>query len=139
MYDYVLGKVDWLAHNLPVDRDGPAPRTAADFMHDGVVTCGLDESVGEVKEKISSSPFGFAVATTPAGVVLGRVRGSVLDCDPALRIEEVMEPGPSTVRPDRPVDQLIERLARQELRFAIVTTPEGRLLGVVRRDEVERG
>jgi hypothetical protein len=37
------------------------------------------------------------------------------------------------------VDQLIERLARQELRFAIVTTPEGRLLGVVRRDEVERG
>ena len=139
MYDYVLGKVDWLAHNLPVDRERPAPPTAADFMRDGVVTCGLDERVGEVKEKIASSPFGFAVATTPAGVVLGRVRGSVLDCDPALRIEEVMEPGPSTVRPDRPVDQLLERLARQELRFAIVTTPEGRLLGVVRRDEVERG
>ena len=52
----------------------------------------------------------------------------MLDCDPALRIEEVMEPGPSTVRPDKPVDELIERLDRQQLRFAIVTTPEGRLL-----------
>ena len=59
-------------------------------MHDGVVTCGLDESVGEVREKIASSPYGFGVATTSAGIVLGRVRGSVLDCDPALRIDEVI-------------------------------------------------
>lgn len=138
VYDYVVGKVDWLAHNLPVERDAPAPPSAADFLRDDVVTCGLDDRVGDVKERIASSPYGFAVATNPGGVVLGRVRGSVLDCDPLLRVEEVMEPGPSTVRPDKPVDELIARLAKQELRFAIVTTPEGRLLGVVRRDEVER-
>jgi CBS-domain-containing membrane protein len=44
--------------------------------------------------------------------------------------EEVMEPGPSTVRPNTAVDELTERLAKQELKTAIVTDPEGRLLGV---------
>jgi predicted transcriptional regulator len=139
VYDYVVGKVDWLAHSLPVERDAPAPPTAADFMRDDVVRCGLDDRVGEVRERIAPSPYGFAVATTSDGVVLGRVRGSVLDCDPILRVEEVMEPGPSTTRPDRPVDSLIARLDKQDLRFAIVTTPEGRLLGVVRRSDLEPG
>ena len=136
VYDYVSGEVDWRAHGLPVEGEEAAAPTAARFIREGVVTCRLDDRVGEVRERITGSPFGFALVTTPGGVVLGRVRGSALDCDPSLRAEEVMESGPSTVRPDKPADQLASRLDQRQLRFGIITTPEGRLLGVVCREDL---
>jgi Mg/Co/Ni transporter MgtE len=49
-----------------------------------------------------------------------------------------MENGPSTVRPDTPADQLAKRLRAADLRTALVTTPEGQLIGVARRDDLEK-
>ncbi len=48
-----------------------------------------------------------------------------------------MEPGPSTVRADTLAAVLGPRLAERELRTAIVSTPEGRLIGVVTRSDLE--
>ena len=48
--------------------------------------------------------------------------------------EDLMEPGPKTFRPNTAVDELVERLASQELKTAIVTDPGGRLLGVFSRN-----
>ena len=45
-----------------------------------------------------------------------------------------MEPGPSTVRAHVPLAPLLERLRERDLRTAVVATPEGRLIGDVRRD-----
>ena len=50
-----------------------------------------------------------------------------------------MEGGPSTVRPNANARELIERLAKRDLRTAVVTTPEGRLIGVSHRADAERG
>ena len=108
------------------------------MAHHDVVTCRLDDRVGDVRERIAASPYGFALVTTPGGVLLGRVRGSVLDCDPQLRAEDVMEAGPSTIRPDRTAADSVSRLTKRELKFAVVTDPEGRLLGVASRAELER-
>ncbi len=47
-----------------------------------------------------------------------------------------MEPGPSTVRADTAIDVLRERLASRGLSTAVVTTPEGVLLGIVRRADL---
>jgi len=58
--------------------------------------------------------------------------------DPAAPADSVMEPGPSTVRPDTPAPELLARLAERDLRTAIVTTPAGRLLGVFDRSDAER-
>lgn len=127
-----------MANGLPVEGEQAASRTAGRLMRDDIVTCALADLVGQVRERIAASPYGFALATTSQGVLLGRVRGSALDCDPDLDIEAVMEPGPSTVRPDTPAEKLASRLADQDLRYAIVTTPEGRLLGVVSREDLER-
>ncbi len=44
-----------------------------------------------------------------------------------------MSEGPSTIRPDRPLASLLERLERQGLDNALVTTSDGRLVGVLRR------
>jgi hypothetical protein len=134
----VPGKVDWRAHNLPVEGEKADAPTAGRLARDDVVTCRLDDEVGEVRERIAASPYGFALATTPGGILLGRLRGSALDCDPLLRAEQVMEAGPSTVRPDTPAHKLASTLAEQQLRFAIVTTPEGHLIGVACRSDLER-
>jgi CBS domain-containing protein len=136
-YDYVPGKVDWRAHNLPVAGEQADVPTAGRVARDDVVTCALEDRVGEVRERIERSPYGFALVTTPGGVLLGRLRGSALDCDPNLSAEDVMESGPSTVRPDKEAGALAKRLAEQNLRFAIVTNPEGRLVGVASRGDLE--
>jgi CBS domain-containing protein len=138
VYDYVAGKVDWLAHNLPIEGEQAEVPTAGRVARDDVVTCALDDAVGEVRERIASSAYGFALVTAEGGVLLGRLRGSALDCDPTLPAEEVMEPGPSTVRPDTAAGVLAKRLAERNLRWAIVTDPEGRLVGVASREDLER-
>jgi CBS-domain-containing membrane protein len=103
-----------------------------------VVTRRLDDRVGPLREEIERSPYGFALVTTITGVLLGRLRFSALGDDPDARAEDVMEPGPSTVRADTPAGELAGRLAEQSLKTAIVTTPQGRLIGVARREELER-
>ena len=97
-----------------------------------------DDPVGEVRERIAASPYGFALVMAPGGVLLGRLRGSALDCDPGVRAEEVMEPGPSTVRPHTAASDLAKRLAERDLRWAIDTDPGGRLIGIVSREDLER-
>jgi CBS domain-containing protein len=133
VYDYAPGKVDWLAHGLPTETEEELPARAGDAADHRVVTCGLHDRVGPVRDKVADSPFGFALVTTDKGIVCGRLRKAVLEGDSEGRAEDVMEPGPSTVRPHVPLDGLLKRLAERDLRFAIVTTPEGRLLGAVRR------
>ena len=130
------GKEDWLARGLPTEGENADAPRAWRLARDDVVTCALDDLVGEVRERILASPYGFGFVVTADGCVLGRMRKSELDCDPTLRAEDVMEPGPSTVRADLSPEELRERLDKKDLRFAVVTTPEGRLIGVVARAEL---
>jgi CBS-domain-containing membrane protein len=138
VYDYVPGKADWLAHNLPVEGEQADAATAGRVARADMVTCRLDEPIGVVRERIDGSPYGFALVTSPGGVVLGRLRRSVLGGDPGQPAEALMEPGPSTVRADTPAPVLAKRLAERELRTAIVTTPEGVLIGIASRADLER-
>ncbi len=45
-----------------------------------------------------------------------------------------MSEGPSTVRPNVDLAELLERLEQKKLAAAIVTTSDGKLVGVVRPD-----
>ena len=115
--------------------DVPAARHV---VRDDVVTCGLGDRVGEVHERVTASPYGFALVVSEGRCLLGRLRASSLEqCDPDAQAEAVMESGPSTVRLDSGLAALVERLRERELRFAIATDPDGRLAGVVRRSEAE--
>jgi hypothetical protein len=66
------------------------------------------------------------------GVLIGRLRRSVLAQGDGCTVEELMEVGPSTIRADERPDALRERLEKRELKCAVVSTPDGVLLGVVR-------
>jgi len=138
VYDYVPGKADWRAHGLPVEGEHADLPTAGSLARDDVVTCGLNDRVGGVREHVERSPHGFALVTSNDAVILGRLRASAMQTAPAdATAEEVMESGPSTVRADTSAGELAQRLAQRDLKTAIVSTPEGRLIGVVRRRDLE--
>lgn len=101
-----------------------------------MVRCALDDRVGDMRDRIGRSPYGFALVTSSGGVLLGRLRGSALDCDPALRVEEVMEPGPKTFRPHKAAGELADKLSELDLKWAVVTDPDGRLIGVASREDL---
>ena len=138
VYDYVAGKADWLARGLPVEGTRAADPSVREFARDDVASCRLDERVGSVRSRVEASPFGFALVLSESGVLLGRLRAAALDGDPDALAGDVMEPGPSTIRPDTPPNALLERLRSRGLRHAIVTTPDGELVGVVSRVELEQ-
>src|SRR3989442_951619 len=101
VYDYVAGKADWLAHWLPTEGEAAREPRVGDVVREDVVTAQLDETLGAVRERVANSSLGFALVVSRAGILVGRVPKTALDGDQKTPVEEVMEPGPSTVRPDR--------------------------------------
>src|SRR6266567_3169101 len=87
--DYVAGKADWLAHGLPREGEKATERRALDLAADDVVTCGLEDRIGDVRARVAALRHGVAFVVTPDGVVLGRLRGTALEGDPELTAEAV--------------------------------------------------
>ncbi|MGH9138400.1 MAG: CBS domain-containing protein [Acidimicrobiales bacterium] len=122
VYDYATGKVDWLAAGLPTVRAGRSPRRALDAADRDPPICSPDA--------VLDTCSGSVLVVNDHGVVLGRIpAGPGMTGEVA---EEVMEPGPVTVRAHEPLDELLDRMRRRRLDEIVVTTPEGRLLGVLR-------
>jgi Mg/Co/Ni transporter MgtE len=131
------GKADWLARGLPSEGEKATERRAAQVVRDDVATCRLEERIGDVRPRVEGSPYGFGLVVSEGGTLLGRLRAAALESDQARAVEEVMEPGPSTVRADTSPEKLRERLDKRDLSTAVVTTPDGVLLGVVRRADLD--
>ena len=129
-------KVDWLARGLPREGTKAAERRAIDAVRDDVATARLHEPVRDVRARVDASDYGFAFVVGPGGTLLGRLRKAALEGEADVLAEEVMEAGPSTVRADTPLDKLRVRLEARDLTTAVVTNPEGVLLGVVRRRDL---
>ncbi len=138
VYDYLPGKVDWLARNLPTHGEHADRPTAGGLARTDALTVTGDEDLAGVRARLDQSPYSFALVVSPDQIVLGRLRASTLPASDAAIVEEAMEPGPSTVRPHLGADELLERLRSRNLTTAIVTTPEGRLVGVVHRQDLEQ-
>jgi CBS domain-containing protein len=135
--DYVAGKADWLAHGLPREGEKAAEPRAIDLAVKDVVTCGLDDRVGEVRERVSGSRYDFAFVVSANRVLLGRLGHAALEADPRLTAGAVMEPGPSTIRPDSTLEPLADRMRSSHMTTLPITDPEGLLLGAIRREDLE--
>jgi CBS domain-containing protein len=130
VHDYVAGKVDWMAAGLPTERADRSQRRALDVADRDPSTCGPDDVIGDVLAARGAAPS--VVVVNDEGIVRGRVRPNRIE-DTDARVEDVMELGPATVRAHEPLDPLLQRMADRHVTEIIVTTPEGRLLGVVYR------
>ncbi len=76
------------------------------------------------------------VVVSTERVVLGLLRAEQLQADPRMLIEQVMRPGPSTYRPFVSVAEMRRIMSDRDLASSPVTTSDGRLVGLVRRQDV---
>jgi Mg/Co/Ni transporter MgtE len=140
VHDYAPGKVDWLAHALPVEGTHAERPTAGSLARNDAATCSITDTTGDVLDRIVASHYAFALVLSSRGILLGRISRSALETAPdADPIEPLIEPGPSTIRPHLSIDELHKRLEHSNVPALIVTTPAGVPLGVVRRADVGTG
>ena len=127
VYDYVLGKVDWLAAGLPTVRAEPARPRVSLALDTDFPTCAPTDLVAEVAQAVDG---GECLVLNETGVVLGRlrIRG---DHPERATAEEAMHPGPTTVRANADLVETLQRMHARSVASIVVTTPEGVLLGVV--------
>jgi Mg/Co/Ni transporter MgtE len=137
VYDYVAGKKSWGSYGLAREGTNVPERTAGDAAHREVPTCTLGEPLAEVRERVRAAGLDTCIVVTERRVVLGRLGRKALASDSDESVEEAMSAGPSTVRPSNGADALLDRMRARNLTSYLVTTPDGRLVGLVRRDEFE--
>jgi CBS-domain-containing membrane protein len=138
VFEYVAGKADWLAFGLPSEgHDANTPRVGQIVRRD-VPTCAMGDRLGDVRERIHVSGWDECLVVNEQHVVLGRLRGAALAAPAETMAEAIMEPGPTTTRPDEPLTTLVPRLRNKHVERIIVTTPDGRLIGIAERHVAER-
>lgn len=138
VFDYVAGKVDWGAAGLPYEGSLAERPTAADAADPDVPTCSLDDDLVAVRERVRASGWETCIVLNSERIVLGRLGRSALRSDEPSTVEATMTEGPSTVRPSSPLQDLVERMVQGNQSTALVTTSEGRLVGLVKREEAEQ-
>jgi CBS domain-containing protein len=135
----VDGKADWLAYGLPRAGEQANVPYIGDLADPDPPSCGLSDEASVVRARIEGSRYDSCLVLGDQRIVLGRVPRSALSSSgDSVTAERLMDPGPSTVRANKRLPGVAERLAQGGLDAAIVTTPRGRLIGVVHRADVER-
>ena len=135
--DYVAGKKDWGSYGLPHEGTNVPERLAGDVAHKDVPTCALADRLTDVRERVQAGDWDACIVVNEHRVVLGRLGRTALAADTDESVEEAMTAGPSTVRPSIGTDALLERIRARNLTSILVTTSDGRLVGLVLRAELE--
>ncbi|MGD9889918.1 MAG: CBS domain-containing protein [Dehalococcoidia bacterium] len=138
VFRYTAGKADWSANGLPLEGtkvDIPAARDAA---RRDVPTCRLTDRVGDVRERAAAGGWDECVVVNDQGVVLGRLRQRELGAEQSMMVDAVLEPGPTTFRPDVPLEDLVRRMRERSVERVLITDSDGRLIGVLAREDAER-
>ncbi len=139
MFRYTNGKQDWFAAGLPCEgsrciafsRPGELARRDAP-------TCRRTELIGDIRDRVRTTDWDVCVVVNDERVVLGLLRDAELNTDPRMVAETVMEEGPPTFRASARLKNALGYMHRHAVDSVLVTTPDGQLLGVLRRDDAER-
>ena len=137
VYDYEAGKQNWLASGLPTEGEHADVPRAGGLARRDVPTARLDERLSEVRERVDRSEHDTAVVVNEERVVLGLLRSDQLDGSDSS-VEDAMAPGPSTFRPHVFVSEMAEFMVRHDLPSTPITTGDGVLVGLLRREDAVR-
>jgi|SRR5215211_2404744 CBS domain-containing protein len=138
VYDYVPGKADWFASGLPKEGRLALVLTIGDAARREVPTCTPVEKIGVVRERVRKIGWDRCVVVNKERVVLGLLREKELSSDPKVSVEEAMRNGPATFRPNKPVGNMAKRMQDREATAVLVTTSDGRLVGLLFREDAEQ-
>jgi CBS domain-containing protein len=136
VYHYRTGKQDWMGAGLPTEGTNTQHPRLVDVVRRDVPTCSLGERLGDVRDRVTAAGWDACVVVSPARVVLGLLRAEELEADPELLVERVMRPGPSTYRPFVSVEEMRRTMIERNLENSPVTTSDGKLVGLVRKQDV---
>jgi len=128
-------------HGLPMEGRTAGRRRAIEVARKDMPTCRPRERLGEVRERVQATGHEMCVVANERGIVLGRLQRKAWEGNPESAVEDVMELGPPTTRPDAFLHEVIERL--RKVGSLLVTRygseeDGGRLVGVLFREDVER-
>ncbi len=138
VYDYTAGIADWKAAGLDVEGSEDHGLRIADAIRPDIPTATPDALIGQVHQRTREQEWDEAVVLDCSGLIVGRLRDSGWDADPDQAVESVMEPGPTTVRADGSLHDLLDRMNKHDTKLVVVSDPQGHLLGVVLAEDAQR-
>ena len=138
VYDYEAGKSDWLAASLPSEGESTGRPSAGDVVRGDDIACHLGERLGDVARRVRAAGKDVCTVVNDRHILLGRIRGRSLDGEPDALIEDVMRPGPATMRPNTELEEVVKTLRDGNVESMLVTNQEGQLIGTVYLEDVER-
>jgi len=137
VYDYVAGKADWGSFGLPLEgAEGSETRAGAHVRTDAP-NCRPEDRLPKICERLEESGWDTCFVLDERGVVLGRIGRAAIRGRGDVSAEEAMTLGPSTIRPSARLRAVVERMRRQKLTNLPVTTPDGRLVGLLTLRDAE--
>ena len=138
MCDYVAGKQDWLAYGLPIEGELAEAVTAGKLANRDAPVCRLNDKLSDLEQRLRLSGWSECVVVNEPGIVLGLLRKSMWEgAANGMTAEQAMESAPMTFRPHVRCDEIIPYMEKNKMESALVTTADGKLLGLVRREDAE--
>ena len=121
---------------MPIEGTNTQDPRLVDVVRRDVPTCSLGERLGDVRDRAIAAGWDACVVVSQDRVVLGLLRAKELQADPQLPVERVMRPGPSTYRPFVTVEEMRRTMIERNLENSPVTTSDGKLVGLIRKQDV---
>jgi CBS domain-containing protein len=128
VFDYVAGKNDWLAADLPFE--GTA-QLAGMFTRREIATASEDTPAAEALRRLRACGFGPVVVLNRAGVVMGAAyRKDLETAAERTPVDALARFGVTTVRPSELAAELAHRMDHAEVTRVVVTRSDGTLIGL---------
>ena len=138
VYDYATGKQNWLSSGLPTEGENATEPRAGKVSRADVPVCSLEDRLGDVAQRLRDTSWKACVVVNEERVVLGLLREEQLAGDPDQTVEQAMRPGPSTFRPHVSIFELAKLMQDHDLQSVPITTGDGVLVGLLRKEDAVR-
>ena len=128
VHDYAAGKLDWIAAGWPTEGTASTAGRVLHAVERDVPTCAPHDRLDDVRARFPGAHI--CIVVNEQRVVLGRLRLDRLG--EVATAEDVMQPGPATIRAHEDLHATLDRMAQRRVTGLLVTTPDGELLGLLR-------
>ncbi|HEV7721079.1 MAG TPA: rhodanese-like domain-containing protein [Iamia sp.] len=136
VYDYRGSKTEWLGLGHAVEGSTPASVRAGALADPDVARVPADATLGDAR-RAQGGEGAPVVVVADADVVIGALRPDTLGGADDARVIDVLQPGPPTVRPSITAAELARSMDDEGQDHVLVTHLDGRLLGLVRRRDLD--
>ena len=122
-----------MAFGLPVEKRDDVQLVGERLLTDRPI-CGLADTTQDAKQRAQAAGVSFCPVLNESGIVLGVVGEEEWQGPDSMPVEGIMDTAPTTFRPSVSVLEAIEFLDKYRQDAVLVTSSNGKLMGVFRRE-----